>query len=174
MNIYDIADTLAVALRDNAALKSHCITKWGQGALIQIDENAEKPELGSKNTPWINLTALPGSLAGVGDRDTHVLAIGVGISGKRASSPVDAPWTPVVTTTRSATANGLQKIGVGNDAADLLELVLTICGASALPAGCKFETTSFDVNGFSYYPLQVAAAVVQISRVNTLNEDEFA
>jgi hypothetical protein len=173
MNAYTFSNLMGIALRDSAAVKSFCISKWGRGALIQIDECAEK-SLDSDAAPWINITVLPGSVFGVGAANVHTFMIGVGGNGVRPSAPVDQPWDPVITTARSATANGLQTISGGKDVADLLELVLAACGSSAIGAGAIMETASIDLNGFLVYPLQVAVAVVTVSVSRCLSGEVFA
>jgi hypothetical protein len=174
MNIYDIIDTLATAIRDSNAVKTFCVSKWSKGCLIQIDENQEKPELDSSKTPWVLLSAMGGSVAGVAEADTYQLSIAVGASGIRAASPVTSPWSPVVTTARTATANGLQKIGCGNDIADFLDSILLVVGATAEADGVIVTGAQYDVSGFQFYPMQVAFAVVSFSRKRSLKTESFA
>jgi hypothetical protein len=105
MSAYTHIKTIATALRNSTAIRDYCIAQYGQGCLVQIDFYAADP-LSSDDAPFLNLVKVPiQELGQVADADEWRVDI---IAGIGMSANVSLP---TVTTSRTATANGLQQIG---------------------------------------------------------------
>jgi hypothetical protein len=165
MNIYDAIDLWAAAIKADTTIQTYCTTNFAKGLLVQIDDDMENP-ISSDDAPYCLLFAYSGSDdSPVSENKIQQARIVVGTvsSGN--------PHVPTVTTTRTATTNGLRKYGAGNACVDLLDLVLAKIKTVLITDSPLLASASYDVSGMLFFPLHVAGTTVELreARDMTMN-----
>lgn len=157
MNVYDAIDLWASAIQGDNTIKTYCITNFGKGLQVQIDDDVENP-LSSADAPYCLMFGYTGGDdSPVNDFKIQQARIVVGtvMSG--------TPTTPTVTVARTATVNGLRKFGAGNTCVDLLDLVMAKIKTVTITENCSLIAgASYDVSGLLLFPLHVAGTTVAI------------
>lgn len=164
MSAYTYIKQIATALKDSTAIKNHCISGYGKGCLVRIDDFPANP-LSSDDAPFLCVTKVPQQELGqVADADEWQINVIAGIAMSE-----DA-MVPAETATRSATTNGLQQIGDAELAETLLGLALVVIRALALTNHAYVHQIAEDSDGWATLPLQMAVAQITLRRARTLGE----
>ena len=164
MNVYDAIDLWGAAIQADSAIKTYCITNFGKGLLIQIDDDVENP-INSEDAPYCKMFGYTGGdESPVSEQKIQQARIVVGTISS------GTPTIPVVTNIRNATTNGLRKFGAGNTCVDLLDLVIAKIKTVTITDNCSLIAgASYDVSGLLLFPLHVAGTTVQIQESRDLS-----
>lgn len=164
MSAYTYIKAIATALKNDAAILSHCTTAFSRGCLVRIDDFPAYP-LTSADCPFLCVTKVPTQELGqVADMDEWKIAVIAGVA------MGDDSEVPAETATRSTSANGLQQIGDAEAAETLLGLALVVIRALALGNGAMVYSIAEDSDGWATLPLQTATAEITIRRQRTMQE----
>ena len=162
-NPYDFIQKMAEAVRDNAAVLAYCKTNFNKGILVQIDDDGEDP-IDSGKVPYCCIFALSaGNDSPVSEGADLKFKVEVG------TAPITEPPYKSTTTTRTTLANGLDKYGAGEKAADLLDLCLTAMRAVYVGEGQLMAESTIQADGILMFPLQIASSVVSIIEANDMS-----
>jgi hypothetical protein len=162
MNVYDAIDLWATAIQASATVLTYCTTNFSKGLLVQVDDDTENP-LSSDDAPFCLLYAYSGGdVSPVSENKVQQARIVVGTVAR------GTPTTPTVTTTRSATANGLRKFGAGNTCVDLLDAIITVVKGVTITDNPILSTASYDVSGLLLFPLHAAGTTITIEEPRDL------
>lgn len=163
MGVYTYISAFAAALQASTTIKTYCTTRWGKGCLVQIDENPNDP-IRDDSAPFLTLLAWPSSELGpvIGELRYPILLT----AGCLPLSSATTPTLVTVTTARTASANGLQSWGAATEAEGLLAAAISAIKGVKL-TGSIVSTVTEESNGWMFYPLQTASAVLTIGESNT-------
>lgn len=154
---YAYIDAIATALASSSSLASHCVSTYGRGCLVRVDDWLVRPPT-SDDAPVLIVCKVPRGERDLGD-DEHVVRLVAGVA-------IDASVT--VVSPRSSTANGLEVVRGGREVAELLELAAAVAREVPLGADAIIARVEDDIDGLATPPLQVAALDVIIQRAKTL------
>lgn len=163
INIYTHVKAMATAISASTAIRDFCVTNFGRGCLVQVDDKAEDPVM-SDEAPWIVLlVAPPGELGGEASDSRMSLVLTAGVCAGDQNAP------PASSTERTAAANGLKILGIGEKAEELMRLAVGICKACNLGVAIRVRDVSPSVDGSSFFPLQTAQARLIVSEAQNMS-----
>ena len=161
MNVYDIMDKYAEAIRADAGVLAYCTTNYSQGLLIRIDDDSEKM-LGSADAPYCLLMSVPGGDdSGIAESAQASIRVEVGTK----SNDED----PTISTARTASANGVEKLGNGEQALDLFSLILSVIKGTTIDNCTLTGGSTVDANGSLYYPLALVVSTLTVNENKDLS-----
>ena len=154
MNVYDYIDTYAEAIRDDGPVRLFCVGNYSKGLMVRIDDDSENM-VGDKQAPYCLLMPVLGSdNSPVSEASSINIRVEVGV--------VSNSEAPEEITERTASANGLYKLGNGETAVDLLDKILTVIKSVGIDNCTQLTQSSIESSGALFFPLALAVSTLVV------------